>query len=72
MLLAINSGNTNASFAVYDGDKQRGRWRISTDPRRTADEYGVWLSQLMGLKALKPADIDGAIIASVVPMRCST
>ena len=36
MLLAINSGNTNASFAVYDGDKQRGRWRISTDPRRTA------------------------------------
>ena len=67
MLLAINSGNTNASFAVYDGDKQRGRWRISTDPRRTADEYGVWLSQLMGLKGLKPADIDGAIIASVVP-----
>jgi type III pantothenate kinase len=67
MLLAINSGNTNASFAVYDGDSQRGRWRISTDPRRTADEYGVWLSQLMGLKGLKPADIDGAIIASVVP-----
>ena len=67
MLLAINSGNTNASFAVYDGDKQRGRWRISTDPRRTADEYGVWLSQLMGLKGLKPGDIDGAIIASVVP-----
>jgi len=67
MLLAINSGNTNASFAVYDGDSQRGRWRISTDPRRTADEYGVWLSQLMGLKGLKPSDIDGAIIASVVP-----
>jgi type III pantothenate kinase len=67
MLLAINSGNTNASFAVYDGDSQRGRWRISTDPRRTADEYGVWLSQLMGLKGLQPADIDGAIVASVVP-----
>jgi type III pantothenate kinase len=67
MLLAINSGNTNASFAVYDGDDQRGRWRISTDPRRTADEYGVWLRQLMELRNLTPASIDGAIIASVVP-----
>ena len=67
MLLAINSGNTNASFAVYDGDDQRGRWRISTDPRRTADEYGVWLRHLMDLQSLSPDSIDGAIIASVVP-----
>ncbi|MGH6934028.1 MAG: type III pantothenate kinase [Dongiaceae bacterium] len=67
MLLAINSGNTNVSFAIYDGDSQLGRWRISTDPRRTADEYGVWLRQLMDLQSLSPASVDGAIIASVVP-----
>ncbi len=67
MLLAINSGNTNASFAIYDGETMRGRWRISTDTRRTADEYAVWLIQLMGLQGLTPAVIDGAIIASVVP-----
>ena len=42
MLLAIDAGNTNVVFAVYDGEKQRGTWRIASDPRRTADEYAVW------------------------------
>jgi type III pantothenate kinase len=67
MLLAIDSGNTNFVFAVFDGDEIRGSWRAATDPHRTADEHSVWLSQLMALKGLKPADIDGAIISSVVP-----
>ncbi len=68
MLLAIDSGNTNVKFAVYDqAGTLRGGWRTSTDPKRTADEYAVWLTQLMTLKELTPADIDGAIIANVVP-----
>ncbi|WP_029008467.1 type III pantothenate kinase [Azospirillum halopraeferens] len=67
MLLAIDAGNTNVVFAIYDGDVQRGLWRIGTDPRRTADEYMVWLTHLMALRALAPGDIDGCIIASVVP-----
>jgi type III pantothenate kinase len=67
MLLAIDAGNTNVVFAVYDGEAPRGSWRSSTDPRRTADEYAVWLTQLMGLEGLAPGDIDHAIIASVVP-----
>lgn len=67
MLLAINCGNTNVVFAVYDGTDQRGVWRAATDPRRTADEYLVWLKELMALDGVRPMDIDGAIIAIVVP-----
>ncbi len=67
MLLAIDSGNTNVVFAVYDGEEMRGRWRASSDAGRTADEYAVWLTQLMSLVGLEARDIDGAIMASVVP-----
>ncbi|HSR70911.1 MAG TPA: type III pantothenate kinase [Kiloniellales bacterium] len=68
MLLAIDSGNTNVVFAVYDEtDRMRGSWRASSDVHRTADEYAVWLTQLMALEGLGPADIDGAILANVVP-----
>ncbi|HSD34148.1 MAG TPA: type III pantothenate kinase, partial [Alphaproteobacteria bacterium] len=67
MLLAINCGNTNVVFAVYHGAKQRGAWRAATDPRRTADEYLVWLKELIALDGIRPKDIDGAIISSVVP-----
>ena len=67
MLLAIDCGNTNTVFAVCDGEEMRGEWRIATDGRRTADEYAVWLTQLLALHGLKREDIDGAIIATVVP-----
>ncbi len=67
MLLAIDSGNTNAVFAVYSGDELLASWRISTNSRRTADEYAIWLTQLLSLAGLKPADIDAAIIGNVVP-----
>lgn len=67
MLLAIDSGNTNAVFAVYEGDTLRASWRVSTNARRTADEYAVWLTQLLGLAGLTPGDIDATVIANVVP-----
>src|SRR3546814_6421562 len=67
MLLAVNANNTNVKFAVYDGDKLKGDWRLHTSPSRTADEYMVWLTQLTGMVGLKPAEIDRAIIATVVP-----
>ena len=48
MLLAIDTGNTNAKFALVDDTgKILQRWRIATDARRTADEYAVWLDQLI-------------------------
>ncbi len=67
MLLAIDAGNTNTVFAVHDGDDMRGRWRSVTKDVRTADEYGVWLIQLLTLQGLTPSDITGAAIATVVP-----
>lgn len=67
MLLAIDSGNTNVVFAVFSGDALKGSWRASTDVKRTADEYAVWLTQLMHLAGLGPSDIDDAVIATVVP-----
>ncbi len=67
MLLAINCNNTNVKVAVYDGERPRGSWRISTDARRTADEYAVWLVGVMRLAELERGDIDDAIIANVVP-----
>jgi type III pantothenate kinase len=67
MLLAINANNTNVKFAVYDGDKPVGDWRIKTEVGRTADQYVVWLNQLMLMAGLDLKQIDAAIIASVVP-----
>jgi len=68
MLLAIDSGNTNIVFAVFGADGAvKGEWRSSTDANRTADEFGIWLEQLMTLEGLKRADITDAIIATVVP-----
>jgi len=67
MLLAIDAGNTNIVFALYDGRTRRKSWRVSTDLQRTADEYAVWLTQLMALAGLRPAEVDAAILASVVP-----
>ncbi len=67
MLLAIDAGNTNIKFAIFaDGELRRG-WRIATDIRRTADEYAVWLLQLLAIDGFSRNDIDAVIIASVVP-----
>lgn len=67
MLLAIDSGNTNVVLAVYDRDRLRAAWRAATNPKRTADEYAVWLTQLMTLAGLSRSEIDATIIANVVP-----
>lgn len=67
MLLAIDAGNTNIVFAVYDGGEMRAQWRAMTQTARSADEYAVWLGQLLALKSMSFADLDAAIIATVVP-----
>jgi type III pantothenate kinase len=67
MLLVIDVGNTNVVFAVFDGDTLKGQWRISTSPSRTADEYGVWLTQVLEHSKIAPEKIKGAVVASVVP-----
>lgn len=67
MLLAIEQGNTNTLFAVHDGESWIAQWRSATESSRTADEYAVWLNQLLGMRSLDLAQLDGCIISSVVP-----
>jgi type III pantothenate kinase len=67
MLLAIDAGNTNIVFALVDSGAIRARWRIATDVRRTADEYSVWLHQLLQLEGLSKDEVDAVIIGTVVP-----
>lgn len=67
MLLAIDVGNTNVTFALFEGDKLRAEWRMATDAKRTADEYAVWLLNLMTLEGIARTAIKDAVIANVVP-----
>ena len=67
MLLAIEQGNTNTLFAVHDGQSWVAQWRSSTDSTRTADEYAVWLNQLLAMSDLKMNALTGCILSSVVP-----
>ena len=67
MLLAIDAGNTNLVFALVEEGVIRARWRIATDPRRTADQYAVWLHQLLELEGFAKADVEAVIIGTVVP-----
>jgi type III pantothenate kinase len=67
MLLAIDAGNTNIVFAIYDGGTIAAQWRTVTQVSRSCDEYAVWLAQLLALKGLSFADLTQAIIATVVP-----
>jgi len=67
MLLAIEQGNTNTMFAVHDGETWIRQWRAATESTRTADEYAVWLSQLLAMSGLSLAVLDACIISSVVP-----
>jgi len=67
MLLAIDAGNTNVVFALVDNGEIKARWRIATDPRRTADQYAVWLYQLLELEGFPKNAVDAVIIGTVVP-----
>jgi type III pantothenate kinase len=67
MLLVIDTGNTNTLFAVHDGESWRGQWRSATDMTKTADDYAVWLSQLMEINRLRLSDLTACIISTVVP-----
>jgi len=67
MLLTIDTGNTNTVFGLHDGTEWRAQWRTSTMTGRTADEYIVWLAELMRMQQLDVGQITGCIISSVVP-----
>ena len=66
MLLAIDCGNTNTVFSIWDGNEFIATWRTATDHQRTADQYYVWLSSLIKLNKIK-VSISDVIISSTVP-----
>jgi len=67
MLLAIDAGNTNTVFALFDGTTQIGLWRAVTNVQRTSDEHAVFLQTLMARVGVQASDVTDAIIGSVVP-----
>lgn len=67
MLLAIDVGNTNVVVGLYDGEQLAHSWRLATEHRRMADEWGSTLITLLEHRGYHLDDIDGAILSSVVP-----
>lgn len=67
MLLAIDLGNTNIKFAVFDKSEIVATFRLTTDMPRTSDEYGIAIRSLLESNGVHPSSIDASIIASVVP-----
>ncbi|PIV73578.1 MAG: pantothenate kinase [Rhodobacteraceae bacterium CG17_big_fil_post_rev_8_21_14_2_50_65_11] len=66
MLLAIDTGNTNTVFSIWDGTRILATFRTTTEHQRTADQYFVWLSTLMAHRGLD-VQITDCIISSTVP-----
>ena len=67
MLLVIDAGNTNITLGVFREEELIVQWRLTTDPVRTGDEYGVQARNLFELTGIDFKNIDAIIIASVVP-----
>ncbi len=67
MLLAIDTGNTNTVFAIFQNDELKYSWRCQTEKSRSADEYAVFLKQLLDLENVTWDDVNDVIISSVVP-----
>lgn len=67
MLLAIDIGNTNVLWGLFERQTLKGHWRLATDPSRTADEYGSLFVSLVRNAGLEPHKVTGAILSSVVP-----
>ena len=67
MIICIDIGNTNIKYAVYDKDELKVSFRVSTDFKRTSDEYGEQIIGMLDIKGIKARDIKGGIVSSVVP-----
>ena len=67
MILLVDVGNTNIVLGVHNGEDYIVSWRISTDTKKTSDEYGIQVMQLFFQWNLNPSEVKGIIISSVVP-----
>ena len=67
MLLAIDVGNSNIVLGVFDGSNLVESWRLATDNKRSADEYGTIVNSMFRYQGIEQSEIDDVIISSVVP-----
>lgn len=67
MLLAIDVGNTNIVFGLYDGEELVGNWRLATDREKSNDEYGLVFTGLLEYGGFSEDDVSSVIVSSVVP-----
>ena len=67
MVLCIDIGNTNIKYGLFEGDELKVSFRVATDLNRTSDQYGTAIIDMLAVQKIYAADIDGAIISSVVP-----
>ncbi len=67
MLLAIDIGNTNVVLGLYQGKKLITHWRLATQAERTADEYGVIITQLIDYEGFRCDQIFAIVVSCVVP-----
>ena len=67
MIICIDVGNTNIKYGIFDGDELVISFRVATELKRTSDQYGTAIIDMLAVKGITPADIGGAIISSVVP-----
>jgi len=66
-LLALDVGNTNTVVGLFQGEELKTDWRLTTHAERTADEVGMWLLQLLEWEGIRPDDLQGVAVSSVVP-----
>ena len=67
MILCIDVGNTNIKYGIFDGDKLAVSFRVATDLKRTSDEYGTKLVDMLAVKGIRAEQIHCAIVSSVIP-----
>jgi type III pantothenate kinase len=67
MLLAIDVGNTNIVYGLWEGERLVHQFRVESSRGRTADEYAVVVRQLLSMRSVDPGEVTASIIASVVP-----
>ncbi|MTV48558.1 type III pantothenate kinase [Heliobacillus mobilis] len=67
MLLVLDIGNTNIVAAIYNGDDRTDTWRLTTDRRKTVDEYRILMVEAMEAREISPNSISHVAISSVVP-----
>ena len=67
MIICIDIGNTNIKYAIYDGAACKISFRVSTDLKRTSDEYGAQLTEMLRTNGIPASSIKGGIFSSVVP-----